>query len=56
MAATEGQCGCRYLPGKPQPFREEPLRALLVFSYAKFDGICFRLFGEFTTFSNFLDE
>ena len=56
VAAKECRCGCRYLPGKPQPFREEPPRALLVFSYAMFDGNGFRLFGEFTTFSNFLDE
>ena len=56
VAATECQCGCRYLPGKPQPFREEPPRALLVFSYATFDENCSRLLGEFTTFSIFLDE
>lgn len=56
VAATECQCGCRYLPGKPRPFREEPPQALLVFSYAKLDGNRSRLFEVFITFSNFLDE
>ena len=56
VAATECQCECRFLPGKPQPFREEPPRALLVFSYAKLDGNGSRLFDEFTAFSHFLVE
>lgn len=56
VAATGCQCERLFLPGKPQPFREEPLRASRVFSYARFDGKHPSLFGGFTIFPHFFVE